>query len=154
MANVKNTLSVLAPALLALAAVTVASHVADAHAGTGLRTSANVQRIPSRPDVKLSASPAADSKVSAGAALAAAEAAFGLSDAQIDSNIGIVRARVTVPGDPRRHNLHAWVVTANVDIMGQGPATWNLMYRKLCIVIDATTGRYVFAYTAVPIRVG
>lgn len=128
----------------------------------GIGASDNVGRLPARADVAVLPLPASKlprtssgvPAVPAMAALRTAETEFGLSDQQIDTGVGLVSGVVSLRGDSLHHNIKAWIVTANVDTMGQGLTTRDTVYHKLCIVIDAQNGRYVFAYTADPQRLG
>lgn len=125
---------------------------------SGLATNGDIASLPHRPDILLA--PLAERDLpsvttgqpttTAQDAVALAESQFHLNEGQLDSDVGIVRATVSILGDPGHRAIKAWVVTANVDIRGQSPATSNTVYHKLCIVIDASTHAYSFAYTADP----
>jgi hypothetical protein len=57
---------------------------------------------------------------------------------------------VSVNGDTVHGNVPAWVVTANVGTAANDPTGMRPggTFRKLCIVVDAQAGKYVYAYTA------
>lgn len=122
----------------------------------GIGASDNVALLPSRPDVtvvrlpesRLPRTSSGAPAVTAMQALLSAEREFGLSDQQIDAGVGLVSGVVSHRGDSLHHDIKSWIVTANVETMGQGLTTRDTVYRKLCIVIDAESGRYMFAYTA------
>lgn len=83
-------------------------------------------------------------------AVAAAKTRFGLSDDQIDKSTGAVRGVVSLRGDSRHQGIRAWIVVADVDVPGFGPNTRKLVYHKVCIVIDAVSGKFKFAYATDP----
>lgn len=147
---------VLVTLLVAVAAMVQrdATHTAAA----GWKVSGDVRSLPQRPDIELSSLPSINMPTNShgslvtttSEAVALAERQFNLSDDQIDNNLGVVRALLSIRRDATHADIPAWVVTANMDVMGQGPATDDLVYHKVCIVIDAATGSYSFAYTADP----
>ena len=154
----KNTISLL---LAVLTAVLIG--LAVFRAGTGqamprFRESANVALLPSREDIRLVSLPATAlptgtngmPKVTAAAALNVAEARFGFSDSQVDPSSGLVSAVISLRRDALHQNIKAWVIPLVIDIPGQGPKPGSTMYHRLCIVVDATTGKFVFAYAADP----
>lgn len=131
--------------------------------GTGramprFRESANVALLPSREDIQLVSLPAtalpADPngvpKVTAAAALNVVETRFGFSDSQVDSSSGLVSAIISLRRDALHQNIKARVIPFVIDIPGQGPRPGSTMYQRLCVVVDATTGKFVFAYAADP----
>jgi hypothetical protein len=80
-------------------------------------------------------------------AIAAAEKEWSLTDADIDPKIGAVRALLT-QGKGRIQEMKVWIAVANVEVMSQGPPqSAHFVTRKLCIVIDASSCQYVYAYT-------
>jgi hypothetical protein len=125
---------------------------------SGPSASGNFAALPQRPDIALAAVTESQMPVAntgqpvttAQDAIALAETRFHLVDGQLDNSVGVVRALVSIRGDLSHQSIKAWVVTANIDTWGQGPATWNTVYHKLSIVIDASTHAYAFAYTSDP----
>jgi hypothetical protein len=112
-------------------------------------TSSDVSRLPQRIDVELK--PLAHVSLPASAAVQAAKDYWGLSDSDLDTTIGAVSAAYTQPGNPRIQNLPVWIVPANAEVMSQGPRNSpHFVTHKLCIVIDATTGKHVLSYAAGP----
>lgn len=146
--------------VVALTVVLLASAIDTSSRGasamSNVRASGDVRALPQRADIVLSPLPLGDLPRTRGGspvttpmqAVRAAEAEFDLTDAQIDRQVGVVRARVTIRGDKLHTDVKAWVVTADADTHGLSPWTSSLVYHKLCIAISATTGRYAFAYQA------
>lgn len=152
----KHVLQVSVPAICAFAAVIGALNLPRTSAMTEPPLRTDVRALPQRPDIRTMPLALGDASVRTTliGAVSTAEKEFNLPDTAVDRTIGVVPARITVAGS-RKHQAEAvWIVTADADIMGQGPATRNTVYRKLCIVINAASGRYEFAYAADPQRVG
>lgn len=87
-------------------------------------------------------------KTSASSAVTAAEEVFGLQDSQLDSDAGVVHARVLPGGVPSVDR--AYIVTFDAPSYGHAPLTWHTLFRKLCVVVDADTGKVQYAYQADP----
>lgn len=127
-------------------------------AASTVKESSNVAALPARGDIVIT--PLTDGNmphtadgrpaVSGQQAVEAAKAEFGLSDNRIDGTVGVVRGIATIKGAKAAYNGHkAWIVTADVDINGQGPMGGTpFIYHRLCIVIDAATAHPLFAYAA------
>jgi hypothetical protein len=132
-------------ALIGFGAVSAGLHTVGASGLPDIPVSGDQALIPhsSAVDVRPLAS---DQTVTTPAdAIKAAEEQFGLADSEIDRTIGVVRATVSMSGSSLYGGLKAWVVTADVDFH----APWgDGMFHKLSIVVDATTGKYVSAFTS------
>lgn len=138
----------LAFAALGLTAVLLgAAALSPAHAQ--VPASGNISSVPRNPIVHLSNLSPADTRISADEAVQAAMKQFGLTENQIDPNIGVVRALVNVPEDPLKHNIKAWIVTADVEV-SHAVLGRNFTYRTLSAIINARTGRYEFGYLGNP----
>jgi hypothetical protein len=93
--------------------------------------------------------------ISARQAINAAEQEYGLTDAQIDPVARATAVLVSVGTLPTEQNMRVWVVTADVPVaLRGGPRTPAGTLSKLCILIDALTGKYVMAYGAGPLHSG
>lgn len=74
---------------------------------------------------------------------------WGLSESDIDPEIGAVRARWRPSGKPASQTRKVWIVTSHAKIMSQGPATSrHFVTDRLCTVIDAGSGQFLMAYAA------
>ena len=93
--------------------------------------------------------------VSARQAINAAEQEYGLTDVQIDPIARATAVVVSVGMSPTEQNMRVWVVTADVPVaLRGGPRTPPGALSRLCILIDASTGKYVMAYGAGPLHSG
>lgn len=133
-----------AAALLALSAGV--PHLARAQVTT-LTVSGDVAMLPHRADIMYAPMAQSESRVTVGQAVQAAEAGFGITDGQLDLTTPMVHTLVSIAGDTHRQNERAWIVTANYDIVSPGN---GLLYHKVCIVVDAVTGQYQYAYVVDP----
>jgi hypothetical protein len=89
--------------------------------------------------------------ISARQAITAAEQEYGLTDAQIDPVARATAVLVSVGMSPAEQNMRVWVVTADVPVaLRGGPHTPPGTVSRLCILIDASTGKSVMAYGAGP----
>lgn len=148
----KSLLPAAAAALLAFGVIASIGHLAHAYNLDMVKVSGDVNSLPQRPDIQLAPVSASDPamKTSADAAVSAAEREFGLRDAQIDPSIGVVRAVASIEGSPVHHLERVWIVPVDIDTWGRGADIRDTVFHKTCIVIDATTGRYEYAYQADP----
>lgn len=96
--------------------------------------------------MKLAPLPIQAMSVSASRVVSVAKAEFGLTDDQLDWNVGVVGARLSVGTDPDKQNQEVEIVTARQDVRGPD----GLLYHRLVVVVDARTGAYLYAYTAEP----
>lgn len=138
-------------AALACAAVVTLAGLTQAQGQ--IRVTGDITAAPRSPLVHLGAIPASDAPIPADTAIRAALAHFKLSKAQLDPNATAVRALVNVPGDRLKHNIRAWVVTADLPILDT-VLGHKVLYQTLSVVINADTGRYEFAYAGDPSYVG
>jgi hypothetical protein len=88
-----------------------------------------------------------DSFVAPEVALASALATGLTTEADIDWDVGLVHGSMQ-SGSPTMPEFPAWVIPANIDTGSEGgvPMIWH----KRLIVIDARSGKYVFAYHGDP----
>jgi hypothetical protein len=84
-------------------------------------------------------------RISADDAAAVAVSRFGLEPSAVDETVGVVPAMAKVEIVPTMQLAPSWVVTADV-AMSAGMGRY--VGERLCIVIDATTGEYRYAYLA------
>ena len=110
-------------------------------------TSGNVSALPPRLDVHYKALPETAVSVSPQEAVDAAERTFNLTDTQLDTGIGVVRATVSVTGIPGHQADKAWVVTFNDPIRAPGNGK---LYQKLSVAVDATDGQVLYALSVDP----
>lgn len=103
--------------------------------------------LPARADATVAPLAADGISVSADQALNAASAEFHLRDGQIDANVGVVRALISIKGDVLHQREKVWIVPVNFDWPMPGT---GLIFHKLLVVINGRTGRYEYAYTAAP----
>ncbi len=138
---------------LAIALITFLSVVGilrgSAQTVTSVPLSNNLGSIPTRADVTLGSLPGAQATVDAGTAIAAAEAAWHLPDANIDRTVGVVRALFSLKSDRRHQSVPAVLVVANARTFS--PALDHTAYNKLVIVVDAVTGKVVLSYPVDPL---
>jgi hypothetical protein len=93
--------------------------------------------------------------ISARQAIIAAEQEYGLTDAQIDPGARATAVLVSVGSLPTEQNMRVWVVTADVPVALRGGLRMPAgTLSKLCILIDASTGKYIMAYGAGPLHSG
>lgn len=139
-----SRLGILAAVLAAVISYTVVTSVAGLRASAmpAWQVSADVSAVPPRPDISLQPLAASQLAVPASQAVDAAKAFFGLSDSQI---VTAVPADISKMGDPIHSHQHAWVVVANDDIPAMG--TPGMVFHKLCIVLDGSSGRNLWAYS-------
>lgn len=152
--------ALLASAAAAFALVGGVAHVADAGPALHPVVSDNVSLLPARWSVIADPLPLSEMpvvtqgansgslRVSPDQALTAAQREFNVPDAAIDQHIGVVRAKISLRGSEVHRDQKVYIVTADAVThwpIGQGQTR---SYSKLCIVVDATTGRYEFAYPA------
>lgn len=134
-----------------------------ANAQTGVKISNDTSLLPQRSDVEVAplsqaALAAADPPTAtvdgraseAAKAVRAVERALNIDSSKLDPNIGVVTADVDPVRMRKMGHIPAFVVTEDIPISGQGPATWDLVYQKLCAVVDARTGRFLWAYATDP----
>lgn len=144
----------LLPIILAASLVAIgpyaSARISHAFAVSDMRVSADVKALPTRPDILVSPLSASDPglKISAADAVRAAESQTGLLDSEIDRNIGIVRAIVSIHGNPLHQRERVWIVTADVESHPHAMIAPDVVFHKLCIVIDARTGQYEFGFPA------
>jgi hypothetical protein len=149
--GVLRAIGSLLPILLVAAALAAAPRglqgLAHAYTLATVSASGDIGLVPGRSDIELQPLPVDDPavRVSAAAALATAEHEYSLQDSELDTGVGVVRAVVSVQGDPLRQNLKAWIVTANRDLTPPGFMAQGV-FHKLCIVVSAEDGHYLFAY--------
>ncbi len=148
-----RTLRSLAPVFVAAmllfmlpAMLTLLGKNASAQSYPAVQVYGDVSRLPQRADVRLAPLPASDPsvRVSSERAVATALTEFGLNNDQLDTNTGIVRARITTRGGQALQGVNVLMVVARQATTGHIPTEHC---RKLNIAIDATTGYYMFAYT-------
>lgn len=111
-----------------------------------MRLSTDVSAVPHKPAMTLVALPPSALQVSASQAVSVAKREFALDDSQLDSSVGVVAAELTLGRDPTKQKQQVEIVTADQDF--QGPN--GVLYHRLCVVVDAHTGAYLYAYTAEP----
>lgn len=105
-------------------------------------TSNDPSQVPGRPDVSVSSLAPSDTYVSARGAVDAAEASFGIVDTDI---VRAVEVRITGPGvTSSPDDEPAWVVVAKYGTPTPVIGFWS----ELCIVVDAVSGKYQYAYPA------
>jgi hypothetical protein len=112
-----------------------------------LKVSGDVSLIPQNINATLLPLALDDAFVAPEVALAAALASGLTTEADIAWDIGLVHGLMQW-GSVKVHGLPAWVIPANIDTGSERgvPVIWH----KRLIVIDAHTGRYVFAYHGDP----
>jgi hypothetical protein len=103
--------------------------------------------LPHRPDIEIAAFDGGNSTTSAASAVQVATGKFHVQVSQVDHAIGVVEARVGIKGDPVHHDEAAWVVTIDYDLRAPGS---HELFHKLCVVVDARTGQFQYAYQADP----
>jgi len=119
----------------------------------------DISLVPQRYDFELRPLPLAEVpqsrpgvlKITGERALALAEERWGLEDSHIDPIAGVARAYVTMVGDPqpRNQNMKVWIVTARMDFQSQGPrGNPRFVTHRLCIMIDAESGKHILSYRA------
>ena len=147
--------------------VIVASVAAVAHAGlsstSDVTAPGNIAAIPWAPDTSYAPLTLSETRITSRQALDAAEAWSSSTDSDIDPNARATPAIVTVGQNPAIHavnpafdHIKAWVVTINRDPGSLGPLTTianpteyvRFVSHKLCIVIDALSGKFIVAYNA------
>lgn len=116
-------------------------------AATVVNGTGDVSRLPVRADIAVGTLPSTTPRITAVAAVLTAEARFGLSAANLDEATRVVRATVSIAGSASHSNEAAWIVTANDSVTS--PVT-DVTYQKLCIVVSAITGKFLYAYAAEP----
>jgi hypothetical protein len=133
---------VLSLSRLSIHAVTVAS----------LDVPGSITDLPANPGVVYESTlPASAQHVTARQSINAAEAEFQLTDAQIDPRARAVPVVVSVGDSLAEQHMHAWVVTADVDMQNAGgPGTPHFVTHKFCIVVASTTGKYIMGYQCGP----
>lgn len=148
----KSYVLVIAAALVSFFGITGLANIRHVRAMTDIPASSNVALLPARPDVRVSARTAGgpSEPVTAAQALHTAESEYSLQDSQVDRTIGIVSATASLDSDPRHQNEPVWIVTTDVPTRGFSLLTFNTVYEKFCVVVDATTGKYQYAYVADP----
>ncbi|HZS92886.1 MAG TPA: hypothetical protein VFE42_36030 [Chloroflexota bacterium] len=124
----------------------------SAHADGGITIPGSISDLPQANGVTYEGPLAVGSQfVTSRQALDSAEAEFGLTDGQIDLTARAVPVVVSVGLTPSLQHIQAWVVTANADLLSAGrPGTQGTITHKMCIIVDAMTGRYIMAYAAGP----
>jgi hypothetical protein len=162
--RLKDNLAKLLVVLLALVSLvllvatirTAVIHTAGSQPAS-IQVSDNVSLVPVRRDVSLrpldarslrAISPALNSahaiNVAGRTAVKTAAAEFGIRRDRIDPHV--VSAVVNPTGHPLLRGTKAWLVTANVDSPGQGPALSGVVFHKLVIAVSLESGKYLFAY--------
>jgi len=113
-------------------------------------TIGNATSLPLTSGVTASSLPttAPDLKVSAADAINVAETTFNLTDSAVDQSIGVIPAVMSIRTDPLHQDEDSWVVTFDTPSRPTGPGTQGYEYEKLCVVVDASTGQYLWAYPA------
>lgn len=125
-----------------------------AHAAIDLGMPGSISSLPQANGVAYGAAVVSPA-ISARQAIDAAEAEYGLTDAQIDPVARATAVVVNVGASPAEQNMHVWVVTADTSVAVRGrPGAPAESLPQLCILIDAFTGKYIMAYGAGPIRSG
>lgn len=116
----------------------------------GIEAPGNITDLPSAPDVVYQRPlSVAQQVLTARQALDAAEKEFGFSDTQIDPQARAVPVVVSAGLPPHYQNMAAWVVTRDIDWYLPTPLGHKgRQAHKMCIIIDATTGKYIMAYSA------
>jgi len=128
-----------------LCGVWAALGFSSTHATVSWSTSGNIGAVPAHRDLVLRPLAADQTGISSDKAVSVAEQSYGLQGNEIDPSIGVVRAIVSWRGAAQWQNIRAWVVTADHDVA----ASWGPgLYKKLVVVVDATSGRDIFAYAA------
>jgi hypothetical protein len=123
-----------------------------ARASVDLGTPGAVSSLPQANGVGYgTALPPATLAVSARQAINTAEQEYGLTDAQIDPTARATPVVVSVGLSPTEQNMHVWVVTAHVKVALRAPTESGKALSNLCILIDASTGKYIMAYGAGPL---
>ncbi len=147
---VKNVSVVGVSALLAIVGIATGIGMIDAQTVPPPKVSTDVQVVPHAPQVIVAPISASDPafQSTADAAVAAAKKEFALQDNEIDYSAGVVKASVTIAGDQRHRNERAWIVIVNRTTPSPAPWMQNESFRKLCVVVNAATGQYEYAYTA------
>lgn len=140
---------VAATALATFMGITSIHGPIGAHATTAVPVSGDVTKIPPRPDISYAPLPTSQVTVSAQDAISMAEARLHLPDSSLDPGVGVVRAVVTIRGTTQHRADKAWVVTAWDDIRSPGT---GVLYHRVCVAIDANTGRFLYTYATDPSR--
>lgn len=118
-----------------------------ARASSAVSVSYSVSRLPHRPDIVYESLSPSVKVIAPSVAVQAAEVGFGIPSSAIDTSIPVTPAIVTLVGSRNHQHEAAWVITANYNV--RGPAN-GVLYRKVCIVVNASTGRYEYAYAVDP----
>lgn len=123
-----------------------------ARAASGIEVPGDITALPQANGVTYEATlPVADRRVTTRQALDVAEREFALTDSQIDTSARAVPVVLTVGSSLAQKHMKAWVVTANVDMyLPSRPGTHGTRAHKLCVIVDAATGKYILAYPAGP----
>lgn len=122
---------------LSVAANSVGAGIAEAT----IPTSNDPSQVPVRQDVSATYLAPSDQYVPAGQAITAAEGSFGVTDSDVLRAVEV--SATASDGIPRHSDEPVWVVIAKYDTPAPlGSGYWS----ELCIVVDAVTGAYQYAY--------
>lgn len=141
--------SAVASAILFLLAGLHVSALSQAHAMTPLGESGNIGVVPKPADVQLADLPQTDVQITPDQALSAANKVFGITSPEVDPTAGIVRADVSRIGDTLHQHERALVVVADRRV---AVSQSHIVFQKLCVVVDARSGQYLWAFAADPVK--
>lgn len=147
MNNIKRVTILVSTALITIGVVLWLGARSNAVAVSAIPVSGNVSLVPHHDQFTYAVLGPQEARIPASGAIASATRAFGVLDSQVDRRIGAVRALIGWRADRRRQPIRAWIVTADTSLVGPN----GILYRKICIVVDATTAQYRFAYAADPV---
>jgi hypothetical protein len=104
-------------------------------------TSTDPSQVPVRPDISVAQLAPSSNYVPVSAAVTAAEQSFGITDSDI---VRAVEVSVTASDGIAAHASEpAWVVIADYNT----PTSYaGVSWRELCVVVDARSGQYQYAY--------
>lgn len=143
-------------AVVVVTALATIGRVAHATDRASVQVTNDTSRLPTHLGVVIHPLSPSDSSValSGSDAINAAEAGFALRDHQVDSNIGLVRALTRLRGASPPVDHKSVVVTFDAGSYGHSPVLGHLWFRKLCVVVNAASGKWEYAYQADPATLG
>lgn len=147
MENLRATALIIVCAIVTFVGLSSQRGRATLAAPADVPVSTDVGKLPFRNDLSVKPLTVGPGLIDAQAAVTAATASFGLSVSNVDSGIGVVSALLTKGRMKEYQDRKVWITTFDVTI----PAPVNgIVYHKLSVVVDALTGRYLFAYSGDP----
>lgn len=145
MLKLKRCSAIVVAATAGCFAVTMCFGLIRASASTAMPVSGDVGKLPHSNSVRALPVVTAGIAIPADEALQVATREFNVASTELDSDAGIVRASLTLGAGGSYSNRDTWVISVNRDTPSP---TGKVVFHKLCIAIDAQTGKYLFAYTA------